>query len=125
MGIAATIAATLMGHPMDLPRGLLAGYPELSEARWRRGGVLVRVAGVFLGRRSVAAVTLWRTVWIAPGVALSGELLLHELRHVHQFEERLTFPLLYVWESLRHGYHQNRFEADARAYAARRVRDSV
>jgi hypothetical protein len=32
--------------------------------------------------------------------------------------------VLYLWESLRRGYYQNRFEADARAYAARRVRDS-
>ena len=125
MGIAATIAATLMGDPMELPRGLLAGYPELSEARWRRGGVLVRIAGGFLGRRSVAAVTLWRTVWIAPGVALSGELLLHELRHVHQFQASATFPLRYLWETLRRGYFRNRFEVDARNYAAQRIEQTV
>ena len=49
-------------------------------------------------------------------------LLLHELRHVHQFEASLAFPLLYLWESLVHGYKDNRFEADARAYAAHRLR---
>ena len=121
MGIAATFTATLMGRRMDLPAELIAGYPELAEARWRRGGMLVRVAGWFLGQRSVAAVTLWRTVWIAPGVSLSVELLLHELRHVHQFQASATFPVLYLWETVRRGYFRNRFEVDARAYAAQRI----
>ena len=110
---------------MTLPREITDKFPELDAVKWRRGGLPVYIAGWFLGQRSVAAITLWRTVFLAPTLRPDAELLLHELRHVHQFEERLTFPLLYVWESLRHGYHQNRFEADARAYAARRVRDSV
>jgi hypothetical protein len=121
MGIAATITATLMGRRMDLPAELIGAYPELAEARWRRGGMLVRIAGWFLGQRSVAAVTLRRTVWIAPGVPLSGELLLHELRHVHQFQASATFPLLYLWETVRRGYFRNRFEVDARTYAAQRI----
>jgi len=121
MGIAPTIAAAVMGRPMELPADLMADYPELSEARWRHGGMLVRIAGWFLGQRSVAAVTLWRTVWIAPGVALSGELLLHELRHVHQFQASATFPLRYLWETVRRGYFRNRFEVDARNYAAQRI----
>ena len=75
-----------------------------------------------MGRTSVAAVTLWRTVFVSPGATLEPELLLHELRHVHQFETSLAFPLLYLWECLVHGYKRNRFEADARAYAAQRVR---
>jgi hypothetical protein len=49
-------------------------------------------------------------------------LLLHEIRHVAQFEASAAFPLLYLWESLRRGYVRNRFEVDARAYAAARVR---
>jgi hypothetical protein len=125
MGIAATIAATVTGQRMNLPPALIAGYPELSEAQWRRGGMLVRIAGWFLGQRSVAAVTLWRTVWIAPDVGLSGELLLHELRHVHQFQTSATFPLRYLWETLRRGYFRNRFEVDARNYAAQRIEQTV
>lgn len=89
---------------------------------WRRGGIPVYVAGWPIGRRHVAAITLWRTVFLAPGVRLDPELLLHELRHVHQFQASQAFPFLYLWESLRRGYHDNRFEADARAYAARRIR---
>jgi len=49
------------------------------------------------------------------------ELALHELRHVHQFESSLAFPILYLWESVRRGYVRNRFEVDARAYAAARL----
>jgi len=52
---------------------------------------------------------------------MSAELLLHELRHVHQFQASAAFPLQYLWETLRRGYFANRFEVDARAYAAHRV----
>jgi hypothetical protein len=114
--------AALFGRPIALPGGLVATYPELGGVRWRRGGLPPRIGGLFLGVSSVAAVTLWRTVFLAPDARLDAELLLHELRHVHQFEANAAFPLLYVWETLRHGYHGNRFEADARAYAAGRVR---
>ena len=79
-----------------------------------------------LGQSTVAAITLGRRIFLAPHTRLSAELLLHELRHVQQFAERKTFPLHYIWESLRRGYHANRFEVDARDFAARRVaRNSV
>jgi hypothetical protein len=84
----------------------------------------VRVGGWCLGQSTVSAITLWRTIWLAPGLEPSAELLLHELRHVDQFESGWTFPFRYLWQSLRHGYVRNRFEADARAYAASRVRES-
>jgi hypothetical protein len=125
MGIATAAAGAVIGLPLELPPALVARYPELADARWRRGGVVVRIAGWCLGQSSVAAVTLWHTVWIAPGVNLSGELLLHELRHVHQFEASATFPLLYLWETLRRGYVGNRFEVDARTYAAQRSRQTL
>jgi hypothetical protein len=114
----------LVGRPMTLPGPLLQSYPELAGARWRRGGVAVRIGGWCLGRASVAGITLGRTVWLAPGVPLAPELLLHELRHVHQFAEDRAFPLRYVWGSLRHGYLRNPYEADARQFAARRVDDA-
>lgn len=111
-----------MGRAEALPDALLAAHPELSLVRLRRGGIPTRLGGWALGQRSVAAITLWRTIFVAPAVALDAELLLHELRHVHQFLETPAFPVRYVWESLRRGYHRNRFEADARAYAAARTR---
>lgn len=113
----------LIGGRLELPVDIEMRFPELAAARWRRGGVAPRVAGWFLGVRSVAAVTLWRTVFVAAHVSLTEELLLHELRHVHQFQSDATFPLRYLWETVRHGYRQNRFEVDARDYAARRLRE--
>lgn len=116
------ILTTLIGREIALPPSLGARYPELAAVRWRRGGLPVRVAGWFLGRSSAAAITLWRTVFLAPSVALGEELLLHEFRHVQQFEASVTFPLRYLWESATRGYFANRFEVDARHYAAERLR---
>jgi hypothetical protein len=48
-------------------------------------------------------------------------LLLHELRHVDQFQADRLFPLRYLWGTVRHGYLDNPYEADARAFAARRI----
>jgi len=114
----------IVGRSLRLSREITDRFPELEGVQWRSGGIPVRVAGWFLGQRSAAAITLWHTVFLDPTLEPNPELLLHELRHVHQFEERLTFPVLYLWESLRRGYYENRYEADARAYAARRMRDS-
>jgi len=125
MGIAdafAALAAPLIGRPTALPADLVTRYPELSSARWRRGGLPVRVGGWCLGQRAVSAITLWHTIWLDAESSPSEELLLHEIRHVAQFEASAAFPLLYLWESVRRGYFRNRFEVDARAYAASRVR---
>ncbi len=111
----------LLGAPLALPESVLRAYPDLADARWRRGGLALRIGGWCLGRASVTGITLWRTIWLAEGAALAPELLLHELRHVHQFGGDRAFPLRYLWGSLRHGYSRNPFEADARAYAARRL----
>jgi hypothetical protein len=113
----------LVGARMILPAPLLARYPELAGAQWRRGGLPVRVGGWCLGRATVAGITLGRTVWLAPRAPLAPELLLHELRHVHQFAADRAFPFRYAWRSLRHGYQRNPYEADARQFAASRVDD--
>jgi hypothetical protein len=123
MGIVARIAAALIGRPARLSEEVLTRYPELADAHWRSGGLPVRVGGWCLGQSTVSAITLWRTIWMAPGLEPSVELLLHELRHVHQFQASAAFPILYIWESLRRGYLRNRFEVDARQYAAMRVRE--
>jgi len=113
----------LVGQSMTLPLALQQRYPELAAARWRRGGLPVRIGGWCLGRSTVAGITLGRTIWLAPGAPLAPELLLHELRHVHQFAEDRAFPLRYVWRSLRHGYSRNPYETDARQFAASRAAD--
>jgi len=111
----------LIGTPFTLPPSLVASYPELRQAGWRRGGLAPRLGGWCLGRSSVSGITLWRTIWLSDNAALEPTLLLHELRHVHQFQDDRAFPLRYLWRSLRHGYTDNPYEADARAYAARRM----
>lgn len=41
----------------------------------------------------------------------------HELTHVHQYRQYGYFGFLYryVWETIKHGYYNNRFEKEARA----------
>jgi hypothetical protein len=121
MGIGAQIIGSLIGEPIQLPVELTQRYPELTAANYRRGGLPVRIGGWSLGTSSAAAITLWRTVFIAPRTPLTAELLLHELRHVHQFLESWTFPFSYLWQSIRYGYSRNAYEVDARRYSATRL----
>jgi hypothetical protein len=121
MGIGTRLVAAIAGRKFDLPPAFTDIYPDLADATYRRGGLPARVAGWALGTSSAAAITLWNTVFIAPATPLSAELLLHELRHVHQFLERKTFPLSYLWQSLRYGYSRNAYEIDARRYSALRL----
>ncbi len=107
---------------MRLPDHLLARFPELAEARYRRGGLPPRIGGWALGTGPVAGITLWSTVFLGEDVPFSAELLLHELAHVRQFQESRAFPLLYLWESVRVGYRRNRFEGAAQQFAATRLR---
>lgn len=115
------LVKALIGERMELPPATLGKYPDLAQANYRRGGLPVRVAGWALGMSSAAAITLWRTIFVSPRTTLTPELLLHELRHVHQFLESRTFPFSYLWQSIRYGYSRNAYEADARRYAAYRL----
>ncbi len=127
MGIVAALSAVgraLIGKRLVLPRAVADRFPELDDANWRLGGLPVRIGGWCLGQRSAAGITLWRTIWLDSDTnmeAVSVELLLHERRHVTQFEASAAFPFLYLWESARRGYVRNRFEVDAREYAAWRL----
>jgi hypothetical protein len=111
----------LIGEKFELPEHIVRRYPDLAEATYRRGGLPVRMGGWSLGTSTAAAITLWRTVFVAPGTALDAELLLHELRHVHQFLEHRAFPVSYLWQSIRYGYTRNAYEVDARRYSASRL----
>lgn len=122
MGIVSRVSAALMGVPEAIPQELLRQFPELARVRVRRGGLPPRIGGWALGRATVAAITLREWVFLAPGVPTRASLLLHELRHLQQFEASPLFPLQYVWATLRHGYHANPYETDARDYAAERLR---
>jgi len=122
MGAGSRLIKALIGEKLDIPEDLLRRYPDLAQARYRRGGLPVRIGGWSLGTSTAAAITLWKTIFIAPNTALDPELLLHELRHVHQFLEHKSFPVSYLWQSIRYGYTRNAYEVDARRYSASRLR---
>jgi hypothetical protein len=122
MGAGSRLVKAVIGERMELPGEILRRFPDLEQARYRRGGLPVRVGGWVLGASTASAITLWRTIFIAPNIALDPELLLHELRHVHQFLEHRAFPVSYLWQSIRYGYTRNAYEVDARRYSASRLR---
>ena len=87
---------------------------RIKEQSW-----YARLAARKLGSRSVAMV-LGRTIhlWnISRGEFLKQpSLVMHEMMHVRQFRRYGFFRFLafYLWESMRKGYYQNRFEVEAR-----------
>ena len=92
-------------------------YPDfrVKPASW-----LARLAAWKLGVPAVA-ITIGRTIHLhraEPAELLSNQAWLrHELCHVEQFRRfgMPRFIFLYLWESFRRGYTQNRFEVEARA----------
>lgn len=121
MGALSGLLQAIIGRVVELPPQLAEQYPELREAQYRVGGLPLRIGGWSLGASTVSGITLWRTIWVDPRIVWEAELLLHEIRHVQQFQASVSFPLQYIWESLRRGYHANRFEVDARRYASARL----
>ena len=121
MGALSRLIDAVLGRAVELPPQLAEQYPELRGARYRIGGLPLRIGGLSLGATTVSGITLWRTIWVERDVDWEAELLLHEIRHVQQFQASVSFPLQYIWESLRRGYHANRFEVDARRYASARL----
>jgi hypothetical protein len=117
-GVIRALSAAVLGESMALPVSLLERHPVLALARWRRGGLPPRIGGWALGRASVLGIAVGRTIFLAPATELDIALLLHEVAHVQQFEQVSAFPARYLWESLRRGYHNNRFEREADAWAA-------
>lgn len=105
------------GVRIDLPADVIEAFPDLATVSWRRGGLPLRIGGWFLGQKSVAAITLGTTVFLASAGRPSLQLLLHEFGHVRQFRRDKTFPIRYLWESIRMGYARNRFETEADQFA--------
>ena len=98
--------------------------------RIRESSWLARVAAWKLGVPSVA-ITFGRTIHLhrASRHALLRDRswLRHELKHVEQFRQYgfLKFISLYLAESVRVGYHNNRFEREARAAESDAAYDPV
>ena len=93
---------------------------ELPAVKIKEQSWLARLAAKKL-RSSNVAMVLGKTIHLY-GVSKSEFLqdekwVKHELCHVRQFEQHgfLGFLIKYLWESMRKGYYNNRFEAAARA----------
>lgn len=87
---------------------------KIKERSW-----LARVAAFKLGTRAVAMV-LGKTIHLHNTTAaqfLKDERWVkHELCHIRQFKQYgfAGFIVKYLWESIRVGYYNNRFEVEAR-----------
>src|SRR6266550_2088272 len=121
MGVGSRVVKALIGESLEPPPEIVRAYPELAGANYRRGGLPVRIGGWALGTNTAAAITLRGPIFLAPATPITAELLLHELRHVHQFLEHWAFPVSYLWQSIRYGYTRNAYEVDARRYSASRL----
>ena len=80
---------------------------------------LARIAAIKLGTKAVAMV-LGKTIHLhnttKANFLRDERWVKHELCHIKQFKEHgyFLFVLKYLWESLRKGYYNNRFEVEAR-----------
>lgn len=62
---------------------------------------------------AVAQVIMPRVIFVRKNISLTGRLLAHELCHVMQWEENnWTFVFRYLW-SVRNGYKNSKYEAEA------------
>lgn len=87
----------------------------IKEASW-----IAKLAAVKLRSSSVAMV-LGNTIHLhnaSKNEFLQNQRWLkHELCHVRQFQQHgyVLFIIKYLWETVKNGYYNNRFEAEARA----------
>ena len=87
---------------------------KIKENSWQS-----RLAAEKLGTKSVAMV-LGKTIHLhnttKEEFLKDEKWVKHELCHVQQFKKYgyIKFLMLYLWESIRKGYYNNRFEVEAR-----------
>lgn len=89
------------------------------EYRIKERSFIARIAAWKLRSQAVAIVTghtihLWK---VSKETFLSdARWVRHELCHIRQFQQYgfFTFIFRYLWESILHGYHNNKYEAEAR-----------
>jgi hypothetical protein len=87
---------------------------NIKENSW-----LAKIAAFKLGAKAVAMV-LGKTIHLynttKADFLQDEKWLKHELCHIKQFKEHgyIGFIIKYIWESMRKGYYNNRFEVEAR-----------
>lgn len=112
------LAKRVLGERVSAPGELsLDSLP--GEVTVRRGRLVPAIGGI-LGRMRgpAAAVTLRRTIVLNPEARITPTLLAHELAHVRQWQKDPLFPIRYSLATIRHGYHNNPYEVEARALAS-------
>ncbi len=89
------------------------------QVRIRENSWMARAASCYMSSHQLAIVIgntihLWGTT--KENFSNDKKWLKHELKHVEQFENfgLLRFAVMYLFEWLKHGYHKNRFEVEAR-----------
>jgi hypothetical protein len=91
----------------------------MKEVRIKENSLLARIAAYKL-RTKQCAIVINRTIYLhntsRENFMANRKWLLHELKHVEQYQRygAIRFILLYLYETVRRGYHNNRFEVEAR-----------
>jgi len=86
----------------------------------KENSFVARIAAFKLGTQSVAIV-IGKTIHLhnttEEAFLQNKRWLKHELCHIRQFQQHgyLPFIVKYLWESIRSGYYNNKYEAEARA----------
>ncbi len=95
------------------------GTIDLEKVKIKENSWLAKMAAWKLGSKDVAMV-IGNTIHLY-GVSKNDFLkderwVKHELCHVRQYKQNgyVGFLAKYLWESIRNGYHNNRFEKEAR-----------
>ncbi len=86
----------------------------------KENSLVARIAAFKLGSKSVAMV-LGKTIHLhnasKSAFLQNKRWVKHELCHIRQFQQHgyWLFILKYLWESIRSGYYNNKYEVEARA----------
>lgn len=94
-------------------------YPEINHIKIKERSWKARIAAWWLGVDNVAF-TLGKTIHLHNATRhefLDDERWVkHELKHVEQFRQYgfVNFVLRYIVETIRKGYHNNKYEVEAR-----------
>ena len=93
--------------------------PEVELVRIKENSWIARIAAKKLNAKT-AAIVIGNTIHLhntsKTDFLLNKRWVKHELCHIAQFRQYgiFNFIVMYLWESLKNGYHNNKFEVEAR-----------
>ncbi len=91
----------------------------MKEVHIKENSLLARLAAYKLKTKQ-CAIVLNRTIHLhnttREELIVNRKWLLHELKHVEQYQRygTIRFVILYLYETMKRGYRNNRFEVEAR-----------